>query len=137
VRQGYAAAEFALRYPYLISAKKQLNKVEHMLSEAPDALGLPLQQLLTCFVAHPALFKYGSVSLLAQRFHELAACFNISGAKTCLFFLTMGIIPYVCIAGTACASVRKHTLNTCSRSCFGLQARMLRRYTSATRRSPF
>jgi hypothetical protein len=50
-----------------------------MLEEAPDALGLSLQQLLPCFVAHPDLFKYGSASLLAQRYHELAACLNRSG----------------------------------------------------------
>jgi hypothetical protein len=87
MRQGHAAVEFALRYPYLISSKKQLEKVARMLNEAPDALGLPLQQLLPCFVAHPDLFKYGSAGLLAQRYDELAACLNRSGELLALGLL--------------------------------------------------
>ncbi|KAF6266451.1 hypothetical protein COO60DRAFT_1633044 [Scenedesmus sp. NREL 46B-D3] len=62
LQQGHTAAEFALRHPNLLSSKKQLDKVESMLAQAPDALQLPLQQLLPCFVAHPSLFKYESIT---------------------------------------------------------------------------
>jgi hypothetical protein len=52
-----------------------------MLQQAPQALQLPLQQLLPSFVAHPSLFKYENMHLLAQRYHELAACFKQQGVS--------------------------------------------------------
>ncbi|WIA35601.1 hypothetical protein OEZ86_004022 [Tetradesmus obliquus] len=105
LQEGHAAAEFALRHPYLISSRKQLAKVTRMLHEAPAALRLPLQQLLPSFVAHPSLFKYESTDQLAQRYHELAACFNREPGSSAVD--TPAASPSELLALCAATSVRR------------------------------